>query len=240
MSSDAYFLTTRWSCVLAAGEAEDLERSRAALAELCEGYWWPLYAFARRKGLDAEDASDLVQAFFARMLEKRDLVGLSPERGRFRAYLLAALKNFLSNWRDHERAQKRGGGRISLSIDFEDAERRWREEPASTEDPERCFEKSWALALLERSLAALREEYAADGRGVVFDLLASELQTAGERRPYAELALELSMSEGAVKVAVHRLRQRWGERLRAEIAHTVSSEDEIEDETRALFEALGS
>ena len=240
MSSDAHFLTTRWSCVLAAGEASDLERARAALAELCEGYWWPLYAYARRRGWTAEDASDVVQAFFARLLEKRDLSGLSPEGGRFRAWLLASLKNFLSNWRDKEQTLKRGGGRVSLSIDFEQADRRWQAEPATEDDAERLYEKSWAVALLERSLAKLREEYERSGRGTVYAVLAPELQAGAEHRPYAELAADLGMTEGAVKVAVHRLRQRWADSLCAEIAHTVASEDEVEDETRALFDALGA
>lgn len=232
------FLTTRWSVVRAVGE-DNLEERHRALTALCEGYWYPLYAFVRRRGHGAEDASDRTQEFFARLLARPGFEGLSPERGRFRAWLLASMKNFLSNERAREHAAKRGGGRVSLSIDFGAADRRFRLEGEVAETPEGHFERAWALELLERTLAGLEAEYRGRGRGTLFDALRPELTGETPASGYAERADSLHMTEGAFKVAVHRLRKRYRERLREEIAETVATEEEVEDELRALFEALG-
>ncbi|MEM7305218.1 MAG: hypothetical protein AAF682_01045 [Planctomycetota bacterium] len=237
MTVDESFLTTRWSVVLAVGDP-DPASARDALLSLCEGYWYPVYAYIRRRGSGADEAADLTQGFFARLVEKRDLGGASPERGRFRAFLLAAVRNFMANERDRAAAAKRGGGVTPLSFDFEGADTRYALEPADERTPEHVFERSWALALLDRAYEALRSDYEASGRGEIFDALKEALQGSAPARPYAELAGETGMTVAAVKVAVHRLRRRWKERLRAEIAGTVSTDEEAEAELGALFEAL--
>ena len=201
------FATTRWSRVVAAGRDDSVE-AHAALAELCEAYWYPLYTLLRRRGHDAQDALDLTQGFFARLLEKRDLGGADAERGRFRAYLSGALLNYVRNARREERAAKRGGDAQVLSLDLEDAEGRYRLEAADTRTPERAYDRAWALVLIDRALAALGESYRASGKGELFDALRSTL-TGDATRPYAELAAELGLKEGALKVAVHRLRKRF-------------------------------
>jgi DNA-directed RNA polymerase specialized sigma24 family protein len=237
LSGGSSFLTTRWSVVRAAGEA-DTEIKHRALSALCEAYWYPLYAYVRRRGYAAEDAADLVQGFFASLLVRPAFEQLSPERGRFRAWLLASLKNYLSGERARAGALKRGGGRVSLSIDFEDADRRFQLEGRVAETPEGHFERSWAVELVERTLAALEGEYRARGRGTLFEAVHSELGGEEPAEGYAARAEALHMTEGAFKVAAHRLRQRYRERLREEIAETVASEDEVEKELHALFAAL--
>lgn len=232
------FLTTRWSIVRAAGGA-DLELRHAALAALCEAYWYPLYAYVRRRGNGAEETSDLVQEFFARLLAQPAFEALSPDRGRFRAWLLAALKNHLAVERRREGALKRGGGRVSLSIDFEDADRRFRLEDQREGSPEALFEREWVGELLQRTLAGLEAEYAVRGQGAVFRALRAELSGDEPPEGYAARAASLHMTEGAFKVAVHRLRRRYRERLREEIAETVTSAEEVEEELRALFRAVG-
>jgi RNA polymerase sigma-70 factor (ECF subfamily) len=233
------FATTRWSVVLAAG-APHGPAAREALADLCRGYWYPLYAFLRRRGHPSADAQDLTQGFFARLLEKDALRRAEPGRGRFRSFLLASLKNFVANEHDRNEALKRGGGRevLSLSFDFAAAENRYRLDPADEHTPEADFDRRWALALLERVRSELRREWTAAGKAAVFDRL--ERHLTGERADvsYREQAESLGMTEGAVKTAVHRLRRRFREVLRAEIAETVATEDEIDDEVRALFDAL--
>jgi RNA polymerase sigma-70 factor (ECF subfamily) len=231
------FATTRWSLVRAARDPSAPE-SRAALAALYEAYWYPLYAYIRRRGHGPDQAQDLTQELFARLLEKDGLASVDEGRGRFRCFLLAACRHFLSNQRDHDRALKRGGGRPGLSLDGLDAEGRYRCEPAHEETPERLFERRWALALLDRTLSRLRGEYAASGRERLFEHLKGHLAGAGA--PHAHSAAELGMTEGAVKVAVHRLRARYRELLHDEIAQTVDGPGEVEDEVRALFAALGS
>jgi RNA polymerase sigma-70 factor (ECF subfamily) len=234
----AQFASTRWSLVRAAGRRTSPEADRA-LASLCEAYWYPLYAHARSRGLSVEEASDRTQGFFARLLEKDDLADADPDRGRFRAFLLTAFRHFLANEWDRERAQRRGGGRPNLSLDFTSGETRFRTEPSHEMTAERNYDRQWALTLLERALGRLREEYQCAGKLGVFDALKPAL--AGERSsPYAELATRLGMTEGAVKTAVHRLRSRCGEILRDEIAQTVTSADEIDDELKLLFAALSS
>jgi RNA polymerase sigma-70 factor (ECF subfamily) len=218
--------TTRWSLVLAAGQRSS-PQSAAALRALCETYWYPLYAYVRRRGNDPHDALDLTQAFFARLLEKDDLAAARPERGRFRSFLLASLKHFLANEWDRDRAQKRGGGRSALSIDFGIAEDRYGREPCHEETPEKIFERRWALLLLENVLARLHEESVHAGKSWIFDRLKVFLTGEQPAVSSGQLAAELQMTAGALKVAVHRLRRRYRELLRAEIGQTVADPDEI-------------
>lgn len=231
------FLTTRWSIVRTAASL-DPERATAALSTLCQSYWYPLYAFVRRKGVAAQDAEDVVQSFFARILEKRNFDSVTPEKGRFRSFLLASIQNHLANMRDAARAEKRGAGRAPLAIDFATADVRFGLE-ARADEPERAFERAWALALLDRALAGVEQEYRATERGALFDVLKGEL-TGTADNPYAIYAQRLDSNEGAIKVAVHRLRKRYRERLRAEIAETVADPGEIEAEIADLFKALGN
>jgi RNA polymerase sigma-70 factor (ECF subfamily) len=227
------FATTRWSLIAAARPgAPD---AREALAALCQVYWGPLYAYVRRRGHSHEQAQDLTQDFFADLLARDSLESVDPARGRFRSFLLAACRHFLSNQHDREQALKRGGGRQGLSLDFADAERRYAAEPAHGQKPERLFERRWALALLDQVLGRLREEYAGAGKGELFERLNGSIVGAGDA--HAQAAAELGMSEGAVRVAVHRLRGRYRELLREEIARTVDDAD-VDDEVRALFAAL--
>ncbi len=235
---DRGFATTRWSLVAAAGRPTSPEAGRA-LEALCGAYWYPLYAHARRRGLDADLAQDRTQAFFARLLEKGDLAVADRARGRFRSFLLAAFEHFLANARDYDHAAIRGGGRPSLSLDFAAGESRLGLEPSHETTPERIFDRQWALTLLDRALARLRDEYHAAGKGPLFDALTPSL--AGDRgTPYVEVAARLGMTEGAVKVAAHRLRARGRDLVRDEIAQTVASPDEIDDELGQLFAALSS
>jgi RNA polymerase sigma-70 factor (ECF subfamily) len=224
------FVTTRWSLVLAAGHQATPE-SRKALSELCALYWHPLYAFVRRQGLSPEEAKDLTQGFFARVLEKNDLAVADPGRGRFRAWLLTSARHYLANAWDHERAQKRGGQQVR--IDAEDAEAFFNQEPAPGLTPERAFERRWAERLLHHVLTALGEEYRRDGQERRFEKLKQTL-TGESQDTYARIAAELGMKEGAVKVAAFRLRKRYQELLLQEISHTVQPED-IDDELRFLL-----
>jgi RNA polymerase sigma factor (sigma-70 family) len=233
------FLTTQWSVVLAAGRQSSQE-SAEALATLCELYWYPLYAFVRRRGYDADAAQDLTQAFFARVIEKAYLRDATPARGRFRSFLLASLKHFLANEWDHARALKRGGGArmVPLEVEFGAGETRYRLEPANDETPELLFERRWALALLERVVARLREEYDGAGKVAQFDALKFVLTGDPSDETYAQLGERLNMSEGAVKVSVHRLRKRVRALLQEEIARTVADSREVDDEIQHLFEVL--
>jgi RNA polymerase sigma factor (sigma-70 family) len=228
-----HFATTRWSLVAAAKDPA----ARQVLAELCGLYWYPVYAFFRRRGHSADDAGDLTQEFFARLIEKAGIAGADRAKGRFRSYLLGACRHFLTNEHDRAAAQKRGGGRVIGSLDFSDAERRYAAEPADDRTPEQLFERRWALTLLDGVLAGLRAEYVTAGQEPLFDRLKSSL--TGEAGSYADLAAELGMTEGAVKVAAHRLRRRYRDRLRAAIAETVETDDDVEAEIRDLFAALG-
>jgi RNA polymerase sigma factor (sigma-70 family) len=231
------FATTHWSVVLAAGSSSSPDYQEA-ISTLCQTYWFPLYAYLRRRGYDSNQAEDYTQAFFARMLERHDLRVADPKRGKFRSFLLAALKHFLADERNHAQAKKRGGGRKVLSLDFEDAESRYALEPADELSPEKAFEQSWALTVLDRTMARLAAESAAAKKQKLFQRLKVYLTMERRSVPYRNVAGELNMSESAVKVAVHRLKKRYRELLRDEIAQTVVAEDEIEDEIRALFAAL--
>jgi RNA polymerase sigma factor (sigma-70 family) len=231
------FATTRWSVVLAAGR-DDGTRAGRALDELCRSYWPPLYAFARRRGYSVEDAQDLTQEFFARLLSRRDLGRVDPAKGRFRSFLLVSMKNFLANEWHKSHAQKRGGV-PPISIDAGTAEDWYRREPADRVTPERLYERRWALTLLQDALAGLQRDYATDARRALFaelkGMISGELPASG----YTDIASRLGMSEGAVKVAAHRLRARYRARLRAEVARTVASSEEIDEELRFLLSALG-
>jgi RNA polymerase sigma-70 factor (ECF subfamily) len=231
------FPTTQWSCIVQAGSGDE-ERAREALARLCNGYWYPLYAFVRRRGHDSDAAMDLVQGYFARLLEKGVLAAADPTRGRFRSFLRTDCSHFLSHHRAHYAAQKRGGGQRAVSIDARDAEGRFLREPADDLTPERLFERAWAMTLLERVVALLREEYEAAGRAVAFDRLKPVLLGGGIEVSYAQLAAEWSSTEAAVQKAVYRLRRRYAALLREQIAATVADPSEIEDEIRDLFTAL--
>jgi RNA polymerase sigma factor (sigma-70 family) len=233
----AQFTTTHWSMVLAAAQGETQEAA-AALEALCSRYWYPLYAYVRRCGHAPHDAQDLTQGFFARLLAKDDLKAVRRSKGRFRSFLLAALKHFLANeWRN-ARAQKRCGNIALLSLDELGAESRYLQAPGSILSPEKFFEQQWATALLEQVLARLREEFTAARKAVLFHEL--KVFLTGEKRSvsFAQLAVKLGTTEAALKMAVSRLRHRYGELLREEIGKTVSSSGEIEGELRALFAAL--
>jgi RNA polymerase sigma factor (sigma-70 family) len=232
-----YFVTTRWTVVLSAGRKSS-PQSDAALADLCQSYWYPLYAYVRGRGYTREDAEDLVQAFFTRLLEKNYLEGLSADRGKFRAFLLAALKHFLANEWDKANRQKRGGGLQHLSLDWEQADRRFHLEPADTESPDRIFDREWALALLERVILRLQEECAGEGKAALFEHTKACLMVGSETIPYSEAALALGMDEGAVRVAVHRLRKRYRALLRDEIAQTLVDPAQADEELRSLQAAL--
>jgi RNA polymerase sigma-70 factor (ECF subfamily) len=232
------FATTHWSLVLAARDRAE-PGADDALASLCGLYWYPLYAYVRRRGHGADEAHDLTQEFFARLLEKDSLAAVDRDKGKFRAFLLAACNHFLANERDRARAKKRGGGRAVLSLAAADAEGRYSAEPADALTPEKLFERRWALALLQQVMTRLRDEFEAKGKGRLFDRLRGFL--VGEKGAgYRRAAIELRLSEGAVKVAVHRLRQRYRELLHEEIGRTVGAPEEVEEEIRALFAALGS
>jgi RNA polymerase sigma-70 factor (ECF subfamily) len=224
--------------VLAAGR--DTAGGRESLARLCQSYWFPLYAYVRRRGYTPEDAQDLTQSFFARLLEKNWVAAADQARGRFRSFLLAALNHFLADEWDRGRAQKRGGTTIVVPLDLSWAEAVYAREPADAETPERIFERRWALALLSQVLDRLRAEYERDGKSALFAALHPTL--AGERtaQPYAELARTLDSSEPAVKSAVHRLRQRYRQLLREEIAATLDGDDGVDDELRYLFAVLAA
>jgi len=234
------FATTHWSMIAQAAESAT-PAGRAALEELCRIYWTPLYWFARRRGLAPADAEDLTQGFFADLLA-RDAVAQADEgRGRFRTFLLTSFENYRSYQRRHDRAVKRGGGRPVVSLEaMEAAERRYHDEPATAETPERIYERKWALSLIEVAVAAVRDDYAACGKGTWFDELRGALWGGGGRVSYAEIARRLGSTEGAVKVAVHRLRKHFGERFRAEVTKTVVDSAETDDEIRHLLTAVST
>jgi len=225
--------------VLAAGRS-DSTHARTALEKLCRTYWQPIYAFVRRQGHSPHDAQDLTQEFFAQLLERRSLADVDRAKGRFRSFLLASLKHFLANEWDKARAQKRGGGQVLIPIDAQSAESACGVDPADQMTADKVFDRRWALSVLDHALLRLREEHIREGKQDLFDQLKVTLTEASRSVRYAEIAAQLGMSEGAVKVAVHRLRQRYRELLRAEIADTVATPAEVEEEIRALFAALAN
>ncbi len=230
------FLTTRWSLVLAAGDRGHPDGA-AALATLCERYWYPVYVFARRRGRDADEAQDLVQGFFSHLLERGTLGSADPDRGRFRSFLLGAFKYYLSDVAVRAAAQKRGGGVSLQSLDLDDAESRYRLEADPAASPDRLFARRWALELLAHARRRLDAELAAASNPERSRRLARFLTSSGGAR-YREVAAELGMTESAVKVAVHRLRRRFGALLREEVAETVEDEARIDDELRFLLSCL--
>lgn len=234
------FASTHWSVVLLAGGARNVPEVQEALARLCSAYWYPLYVFIRRQGHGAGDAEELTQEFFARFLEKDSLVTVDKSRGKFRTFLLACCQHFLANQREFARAQKRGGGRPALSLDFPGAAERYRVEPASSETAEKLFERRWALTVLDQVLEQLHREYEADGKGTLFDLLKSVLVGGVEALSYARIGAVLGMNEAAVRKAAQRLRQRYRSVLRERIGDTVAEPGTIDDEIRDLFAALAS
>ena len=224
--------------MLAAASRQQTDDSDSALATLCRDYWYPLYAYIRSRGYSAADAQDLTQEFFALLLEKHFLREANPERGRFRSFLLAAVGHFLSNQQDRQRAQKRGGGTTVVSLELGDAEGRYIAEPSHSITPEKIFERSWTLTLLDRVLAQMEKEYARTGKASLFAGLKRYLTGAENLVPYGIMAADLNMTEAAVKVAVHRLRRRFRDLLREQVAETVANAEEIDPEIRHLLSTL--
>jgi RNA polymerase sigma-70 factor (ECF subfamily) len=235
LAGSSQFPPTRWSLVVAAGNPERKE-ARSALVSLCERYWYPLYAFLRRCGHPADQAQDLTQEFFIRVLEGRYLDRADPAKGRFRAFILTSLKFFVADEEDRQRAHKRGGG-VVVPLEFSSGEERYQREPAHDETPERIFERRWALSVLGRVVERLRSEFVQHGRPEHFERLKVFLLGQSDA-PYAALAREMNISEGALKVAIHRLRKRYRELFRQEIADTVADPAEVESELRFLAGVL--
>ncbi len=234
----AVFDTTRWSLILKAAGHESDSRAQRALEELCKIYWFPLYAYVRHRGESPDDAEDITQSFFVRVIEKGTLSAASRERGKFRSFILASMKNFLSDENRKLHAKKRGENRI-ISFDSQSAESRYRAEPEDHMTPEKLFERRWALSLLGQVMKTLRDDYARAGREKLFEKIRFGITCEAAKVPYAQIAEEMNMSEGAVKVAVHRLRKDYRRQLRREIAHTVSSAEEIDEELRYVLKTLG-
>jgi RNA polymerase sigma-70 factor (ECF subfamily) len=236
--TDCAFATTHWSVVLLAGQ-EASPDAASALERLCRTYWFPLYAYARRQGYAPPDGEDLTQQFFAGFLEKKYFGLADPDRGRFRSFMLACFKHFLANEYHRGRAAKRGGGARVISWDAADTEERYRLEPSSETTPDRLFDRTWVLTLLGKVMKDIQQEYLHAGKGKVFEALEVFLSGDKSEATYAEVGKGVQMSESAVKMAVSRLRQRYGEKLRGEIANTVSGSAGVEEELRHLFSALG-
>ena len=232
-SPDGFFATTRWTMVRAAGAS-----SADALESLCAAYWFPLYAYVRRHGFSKEDAEDLTQAFFAKLLERQDIAGLKRENGRFRAFLLAAMKHFLANERDRAGRLKRGGNITHFPLDWRSADARFQIADTGQTAPDAAYDREWAVALLARVVGRLGEEAAAEGKAERFERMKPFLTMGKGEMPYASAAAELSMDEGAVRVAAHRLRKRYRELLKEEIAHTLSDPAMVEEELAVLLGAF--
>ncbi len=235
---ESEFATTRWSLVQAAGRGSG-RSSADALAQLCARYWLPVFAYVRRRCRSADDAADLVQAFFCWVLEKQALAAADPSRGRFRAFLLTSLKHFLANECERQAALKRGGGRAPLSLDVEQGEARYQLHPIDQLTPEILFERQWILSLLDDVLSQLQAEYVAAGKADEFHLLKSHLTGGHSAQPYAAVATQLGVNSTAARVAAHRLRQRYRSLLRAAVADTLADPSEVDDEIRRMFVNLG-
>lgn len=235
--TQAWFATTHWSMVLQAKE-KTCSGSEQALSSLCRVYWYPLYAFARRQGCSADEAGDLTQGFFAKLLEKDWLAKITHQEGRFRNFLMVSMKHFIANERAKDRAQKRGGGRPLFRLDVETAETRYRIEPAHETTPEQIFERQWAVVLLDQVLTSLKAEYETKGKAQVFLTLKHCLTGQRDKLGYDTLAQELQATPGAVRVMVHRLKERYRMLLREHIAHTVATQEEVDLELMHLKKAL--
>lgn len=230
------FATTSWSMVLKAADSGGSD-AKMALSELCQVYWYPLYTYVRRKGFDRSQAEDITQAFFVDLLENARLQQATPSRGSFRSFLSVALGNFIKNhWRS-ENALKRGGNQSILSFDFEKADSRYIDEPSDDETAERIFERNWALSILQQAFDEVQAQYQQSGKSDLFDVLSGFL-TVGDQVAYSELSEKTGMREGALKVAVHRLRQRYGQQLRLQISKTVEDLTQVDEELDLLFRAL--
>jgi RNA polymerase sigma-70 factor (ECF subfamily) len=231
------FATTHWSVILAAADSSSPQHERA-LSTLCRTYWYPLYAYLRRRGYDTHQAEDYTQGFFAAILERQGLRRADPKYGKFRSFLLASLKNFLSDEWDRAQTQKRGGDKKVLSLDLDIAESRYAREPAHHLSPEKLFERSWALTVLKQAMDRLKAESTTPDKQRLFDRLKVYISAERDAAAYRQVAAELDMTEGAVKVAVHRLRRRYRELVRDEIAQTVTTEAQVDEEIQDLFAAL--
>jgi RNA polymerase sigma factor (sigma-70 family) len=236
-SASSLFVTTRWTVVLAAGHGAPGQEDRA-LEDLCQTYHFPLYAYVRRQGYSKEDAEDLVQSFFLRLLTRNYLQSVASEKGKFRAFLLACIKHFLANEWDRARTAKRGGGVQPLSLDWREADTRYQLAPADHLSPDKHFDRAWAITLLERVLARLHDECVIQAKTALFDVLKPLLTADKGALSYGDAAGALGMSEGAVRVAAHRLRRRYRELLREEVAQTLSAPDQLDEEMRALRQAF--
>lgn len=231
------FATTQWSVILAAREGAEPE-AEAALARLCQAYWAPLYAFLRRSSHPPHDAEDLVQAFFARLFERDWLKTVDPRKGRFRSFLLASLRNFVSNEHRYERRKRRGGDQVRIHIDAPDEEQHWAGELALHESPERTFDRRWAETVVGAAMARLRAEFEKAGKGPLFGTLERWLATEARPGEYEAVGKPLGLSANAVSIAVHRLRQRYRELVRDEVAETVAEGEDVETEVRYLLSVL--
>jgi RNA polymerase sigma factor (sigma-70 family) len=233
------FRTTHWSVVLLSAQSQ-VSGSRKALAELCQLYWYPLYAFVRRRGYSAEDAQDLTQGFFLSLLERKSLRKVGPEKGRFRSFLLASLKNYLFDEFDRENSVKRGGQIEFVTLDFEDGEERYRLDAGDSLTAEKVFDARWAMTLLDHAISRLREEYALQGKTAIMDALRPFLDPINCKRlpSYDEVADKLQVNPGGIKTLIHRMRKRYNELLREEVARTVTDPQAVDDEIHALCEAL--
>jgi DNA-directed RNA polymerase specialized sigma24 family protein len=231
------FATTHWSVVLSAGDAAS-PKADFALAELCRTYWYPLYAYVRRRGFAEHDAQDLTQGFFAHLIERDSLRKVAREKGRFRSFLLASLNYFIADERDRATAQKRGGGCHVVSFNIEEAEQRYRLEPVDNRDPEKLFEHRWAMTLLDQVLDRLKEEFTRADKSELFVALQPFLVEGAGEQPYSKAALQSGMSAEAFKKAVQRMRRRYYQLFREEIAQTVASPREVEEELRNLCAVL--
>ena len=233
------FDTTEWTVVLEAADSE-ASNFQEALGVLCETYWYPLYAFIRRRGYDRAQAEDLLQGFFARLLDKGDLRMADPNRGRFRTFLLVSVKNYIANQHDHERALKRGGGLTHMSLDFDDGEHRFSFEPPDLHTPEEVYERRWALTHIDHALGRLKEEMEQAGHDRRYELLHEFLTESRPDLSYTDAAAALELKEGAARVAVHRMRKRFGEILREQVAQTLADRRGVDEEMRHLLEVVGA
>lgn len=234
------FATTQWSLIVAAAKNDSKHSTKEALEELCGNYWYPLYAYVRRRGFSPDESSDLTQAFFTQLLEKNSIEHADRKRGRFRTFLLTSLKNFISNqWRS-EKTQKRGGHLKKISLEITRGEEKYSLEPMDSTTPETLFARRWAMTLLATTFEKLEEEYNSSGKLTLFKKIKPYLVGANDKVPYREVSESLDMTENAIKVAVHRLRKRCGLILREEISQTVTSESEVDEELREMFVTLGS
>jgi RNA polymerase sigma-70 factor (ECF subfamily) len=238
-SAPRVFATTHWSVVVAAGKG-DSAPARVALETLCRAYWYPIYAYVRRKGYAPEEAQDLTQEFFAQLIAKERLRLADQNKGKFRSFLLATLNYFLAREWNRAHCQKRGGQFTFISRDEQPPEERYKLEPADLETPEKIFLRQWTLAVLQQAMNALQRECVANGKGDLFQEARQLLSGERDGAPYSEISKRLNMGEGALRVAVHRLRQRYGELLRSEVAHTVGSEEEVDEEVRYLLQVLSA